>query len=457
MNHRYPFPRTLRCICIACLFALCAEPLSAARTGSRNIQIIASTPVLGAYPDTSVALGSNTAVTPSAVPADAAGITASSDTSFKGKLTADPVTGIVRITNAHPANISPGVYPVTVRAFGPGGTATATFNLTVTVPNGTGCSGTLPGFVSAADPDLIGLAATSVAVGDFNHDGKQDIAIADNSTDAFVIQLGNGLGGSSGTAYIALPLSPISLAVGDFNNDGNEDIAVGTEGDHVFIFLGDGLGGFTEELSYNGGGYSVAVGDFNNDGNQDIVGAAYPSNIVLIALGDGLGGFSEATEVEVGAGALSVAIGDFNSDGKQDLAVANNGSNTVSIRLGNGLGGFSGTTEVAVGAGPLSVAVGDFNGDGIQDIAVANMTRARSRSGSATALAALAGPQMSLSAAAPTRSRSAISATTENRTSPSPITAQPRSRSGLATGLAALAERQKSTPASSRIRSRSAI
>src|SRR5438552_3552292 len=86
---------------------------------------------LGNYPDTSVPLSGNTTVTPDAAPTNTTSINVSTSTSFKGTFTGDSATGVVRITDAHPA----GTYTVTVRAFnGPSLTATKTFTLTVTTP-----------------------------------------------------------------------------------------------------------------------------------------------------------------------------------------------------------------------------------------------------------------------------------------------------------------------------------
>ena len=87
-----------------------------------------NTPTLGNYPATSVALSANAAVMPDAAPTDTTSINVSTSTSFQGTFVADSTTGIVLVTDAHPA----GTYTVTVTAFSPGGTATKTFTLTVT-------------------------------------------------------------------------------------------------------------------------------------------------------------------------------------------------------------------------------------------------------------------------------------------------------------------------------------
>ena len=90
-----------------------------------------TTPTLGNYPDTSLALSTDTTVTPDAAPTNTTSINVSTSTDFKGTLAGDPTTGVVRVTDAHPA----GTYTVTVTAFDSGGaTATKTFTLTVTTP-----------------------------------------------------------------------------------------------------------------------------------------------------------------------------------------------------------------------------------------------------------------------------------------------------------------------------------
>ena len=88
-------------------------------------------PTLGNYPDTSLPLSTDTTVIPDAAPSDTTSINVSTSTDFNGTLTGDPTTGVVRVTDAHPA----GTYTVTVTAFDSGGaTATKTFTLTVTTP-----------------------------------------------------------------------------------------------------------------------------------------------------------------------------------------------------------------------------------------------------------------------------------------------------------------------------------
>ena len=237
-------------------------------------------PTLGNYPNTTVAVGSDTTVIPDAAPTGATSINVSTDSDFKGVLVANPTTGVVRITNAHPA----GIYLVTVKAFKDGGMSARTFTLTVI--SGTVCNGTVQ-YTNAADVGA-GANPRSVAIGDFNNDGNQDVATANFGANTVSIRLGNGSGGFSGTNTVNITNGP----------------------------------------------QSIAIGDFNNDGNQDFATANTFSNTVSTRLGDGLGNFSGTTDVSVGTNPISVAIGDFNKDGIQDFATANFSSNNLSIRLG---------------------------------------------------------------------------------------------------------------------------
>jgi hypothetical protein len=323
-------------------------------------------PILGNYNSLAISAGANTTITPSAAPANTNAIVAFTHTNFTGTLVVDPATGVLTVNDAKPA----GTYTVTVKAFGNlGYTVTTSFVLTVNDPLCSNSDFTVYTPVSA------GTNPRSVAVGDFNVDGNQDIAVANEGSQTVSILLGNGAGGFSGSTDVNVGVNPGSVSVGDFNGDGNQDIAVANGGSNtVSIRLGDGSGVFsgTTNLSVGVSPRSVAIGDFNGDGKQDIAAANGGGNTVSIRLGDGSGGFNGSTNVSVGAAPLAVAIGDFNGDGKQDIATANYGTDAVSIRLGDGTGGFSGSINVSVSYDPFALAIGDFNGDGKQDIATAN-------------------------------------------------------------------------------------
>ena len=236
---------------------------------------------------------------------------------------------------------------------------------------------------ATGSPISVGAAPWAIAVGDFNGDGKTDLAVGDYTGESVNILLGNGNGAFTAAANspITLPQHPMSLVTGDFSGDGIADLAiVATPGDTtgtgtVTSFLGHGDGTFTQapgnpvSLPYP---YAVATADFNGDGIADLaVVSGY--NWVMFLQGNGDGTFT-LTNNTVGVGAdspVAIAAGDFNSDGIADLAVANWGSNSVTIFLGQGNFTFA-RSAIATGVNPFSIVAGDFNGDGNADLAIAN-------------------------------------------------------------------------------------
>jgi len=213
-------------------------------------------------------------------------------------------------------------------------------------------------------------------VGEFNGDGVIDLAVANQLDNTVAILRGNGNGTFQAAVSYAAGSGPIFVAVGDFNIDGRQDLAV-ANGGGVSILLGNANGTFQSPVNYAAGAnpVSIVVGDFNNDNWSDLIVVNSNSNNVSILRGNpppNLGTFQAPVNYAVGSFPVSVAAGDFNADGRRDLAVANRNSNNVSILLGNLSGTFQPAVNYGVGTSPVSVAVGDFNGDGQRDLAVAN-------------------------------------------------------------------------------------
>ena len=244
-------------------------------------------------------------------------------------------------------------------------------NVSVLLGTGTGSFGAATNFTAGNYPD-------SVAIGDFNGDGKQDLATTNNNASGTVsVLLGTGAGSFVKTGTDSpVGSNPWSVAVGDFNGDGRQDLAVANfSSATVSVLLGNGDGTFTVHSTPSAGlsPHSVAVGDFDGNGKQDLaIANDISSGTVSVLLGDGTGTFTPKSAPGTGASPVLVTVGDFNGDGKQDLATANTSSGTVSVLLGAGLGSFGAKADFTVGSTPQSVAVGDFNGDGRQDLATAN-------------------------------------------------------------------------------------
>ena len=228
-----------------------------------------------------------------------------------------------------------------------------------------------------------GRTPESVAIGDLNGDGKQDLATANGFADNTVSVLVNRGDGSfrARRAYGTGRL-PISVAIGDLNGDGKNDLVTANylEGGTVSVLLnrGDGSFQFRRDYATGSGPASVAIGDLNGDGKPDLATATSLANArVSVLLNKGDGSFDAKRDYGGGLPSRSVAIGDLNGDGSPDLATANAetgpGANTASVLLNRGDGSFEATRDDLVTfPDPFSVAVGDLNGDRKPDLVTAN-------------------------------------------------------------------------------------
>ncbi len=240
------------------------------------------------------------------------------------------------------------------------------------------------GFVSAAD---ISTPANPISISsaDFNNDGKLDLVVTEYRSNFFTprntvhVFLGNGLGGFTGSDSKNTGYIPTSVVTGDFNNDGKQDLAVESSSfNQINLFLGNGDGTFgpITNFAVGTGPAAMVASDFNNDGKIDLVTAnnSGVSGTLSILMNNGSGGFlPTATISGIGYVPSSIFASDFNNDGKQDLIVTKLNDSNISLFLGNGDGTFLAPTIFVAGTGPQSVFVGDFNHDGIKDLSVANL------------------------------------------------------------------------------------
>jgi hypothetical protein len=228
--------------------------------------------------------------------------------------------------------------------------------------------------------------ANSITTGDFNRDGKLDLAVSNSSSSGGDFQtvsifLGNGDGTFQPKNDFPIDPNGIVVIAGDFNNDGNPDLAVACTS-VVDVLLGNGDGTFRPKTTTTliASASALVSGDFNGDGRPDLAAASSPfgfgsNGVVDVLLGNGDGTFqSPTTHFACGAGPQGLDVGDFNGDGKLDWVTANQQSGTVTVRLGNGDGTFQSKVDLAVGQSPSSVKVADLNGDGKADIALANIS-----------------------------------------------------------------------------------
>jgi hypothetical protein len=229
--------------------------------------------------------------------------------------------------------------------------------------------------------------AEAVVTGDFNGDGKLDLAVAysngANVSGGVAILLGNGDGTFRAAVNYGAGLEPGAIAVGDFNGDGKLDVVVANyAGGDISVLLGNGDGTFKPAVTYSTGSgslpLSLAVGDFNHDGKLDVVVGKFscysPCGTISVFLGNGDGTFPPAVNYNGGGEPISIAAGDFNGDGRLDLAVADISSGQVLVLKGNGDGTFQGPVSYGTTGDPDWIALGDLNGDGKLDLAVLSAT-----------------------------------------------------------------------------------
>jgi surface protein len=193
----------------------------------------------------------------------------------------------------------------------------------------------------------------------------------------------------------------LSIAHGDFNEDGNQDVGVlflsDLEPDVVSINLGDGNGGFVESTKvplevgnnhklhdFQSGSLEyikIKVGDFNGDGHLDLVIPTFDSKITLL-YGDGSGNFPTKKDIPLiintSHKSTEVTVGEFNGDGIPDFGVEILGAIT-NIVLSNGSASYTVSTltipideyNAPYDYYSRAMVIEDFDKDGFQDI-VAN-------------------------------------------------------------------------------------
>jgi hypothetical protein len=225
----------------------------------------------------------------------------------------------------------------------------------------------------------------AIVTADFDNDGDKDVVMgeADSPLGEMIILVNDGLGNFtiSTTTFNTIRL-PTGAAAGDFNQDGKPDIAMSmANSNRVQIFLNTSIGGvisFSNLVSVNTSNLgllprAVVVGNFNADNFLDIATANYTSGSVSVAFGDGTGAFTIATVYPTGVNCRDIATGDLDNDGDFDLVTANYGESSISILTNNGSGTF-GVTSKIVATKMNGVAINDFNGDGFYDILASSQT-----------------------------------------------------------------------------------
>jgi outer membrane protein assembly factor BamB len=251
-------------------------------------------------------------------------------------------------------------------------------------------AGTGSGFGAPVPVDVVDLPSR-LAVGDFNRDDKPDLVVVSWFAQTVQVYEGNGLLGF--TLQTPMPVipgdTPTAAVSGDFNLDGRPDLAVTLDNasppDQVLIYLGDGTGHLgdsptTEDpfatVTVGTFPLDIAVGDVNRDGKPDLVTADLGSVAVSVLIGAGNGTFTrEPGSPAVGAGPIRAVLEDFDRDGLLDVATLNppGGPPHVTVLPGTAVppffdAGSPTTLLLSPSSTHESLAAGDLNADGRPDL-----------------------------------------------------------------------------------------
>jgi hypothetical protein len=260
--------------------------------------------------------------------------------------------------------------------------------------NTTALGGSSPNLSSRTDFTTAG-ASYGVSLADFNGDGKPDMVATGFATASVSVLMNTTVAGAASPAFSAktdftVGTSPVSVAIGDFNGDGRPDMVTANAASaSVSVLLNSTAAGaatpsFTAATNFGTAAnpYSLTVKDFNSDGKPDIAVVSNSAAVVSILLNTTFAGastpsFAAASDFSPVNGSYSVATGDFNGDGKPDLAVSNPIAGTVSVLMNTTVAGaatasFSAQADFNAGSSPRCVALVDVDLDGKLDIAVAN-------------------------------------------------------------------------------------
>lgn len=225
-----------------------------------------------------------------------------------------------------------------------------------------------------------GLWNNDMRMSDFDGDGKKDLVINDKNLNRLYILKNNGNSTFTVTDTLITGSNPNSLAVGDLNNDGRDEIAVAygsgsASNDSLSFFMNNASGLFGNRTSLHvssvpGNIRRLAIARIDNGTSGDLL--ADKTGGVAVFLNNGSQVFTAQPAAALGAASSFLIVADFNGDTKNDIASADYDNNRVAVVLGNGNGTFQALNSYSANGRPLHLTYGDFDNDSRGDMVTAN-------------------------------------------------------------------------------------
>jgi len=235
----------------------------------------------------------------------------------------------------------------------------------------------------------------ALVAGDFNRDGRPDLAVANRDSNSVSVLMGNGNGTFQTALTLGLNRKPYFLAAGDFNGDGKPDLVSRNE-DDLSLWPGNGDGTFQSPRNINlpmrhhllsaayGWVAGAMAGDFNHDGRMDLAFTSRDRNddyVLNVYLGQTDGTFdakSTTTLYTFAPSTEALVVGDFDGDGNLDARTAGvfggfDGTPPMAMNLVRGKGDgtmFAPVLTRVYGGTPAVLVAADCSSDGLLDFVV---------------------------------------------------------------------------------------
>jgi hypothetical protein len=223
---------------------------------------------------------------------------------------------------------------------------------------------------------IVSASSATLAGGDYNGDGKYDLAVPyfAFAANGIGFLLGKGDGTFTNNGSQGLNSGSFGISSADFNADGKTDLAVTQYDDSTVAVMANQGGKFASPryVSAGAGPHSVVAADFNGDSKADLVVSDPDGGALRVLLGNGDSTFQPAVLLPTGGMTPQPVIAvDLNLDGTLDLVTVNVGSaGTVTVMLGKGGGQFAPPLQIMAPGTHNDVVAADVNGDRLPDLVV---------------------------------------------------------------------------------------